>query len=95
MMNSILIQLQIRSVLYIQRVAELVRLVTGLRTASPVSSPALTPDVQHFDRTEDCPPSRCSGTQSCPNATSGPSSPDALYSDTSPRTEDAKEHRRE
>jgi len=30
---------------------------------------------------EDCPPSRCSGTQSCPDATSGPSSPDAHYSD--------------
>ena len=27
------------------------------------------------------PPSRCSGTQSCPDATSGPSSPDAHYSD--------------
>jgi len=34
-------------------------------------------------RTEDCPPSRCSGTQSCPDATSGPSSPDAHYSNTS------------
>jgi len=59
------------------------------------------------------PPSRCSGTQSCPDATSGPSCPDATsglscpdatsgpssadahYSDSSPRTEDAKEHRRE
>jgi len=28
-------------------------------------------------RTEDCPPRRCSGTQSCPDATSGPSCPDA------------------
>ena len=27
-------------------------------------------------------PSRCSGTQSCPDATSSPSSPDAHYSDT-------------
>ena len=32
-------------------------------------------------RTEDCPPRRCSGTPSCPDATSGPSSPDAYYSD--------------
>jgi len=59
-MNSILIQLQVRNVLYIQRVAELIRLVTGLRIASPVSTPApppaLSPDVQRFDtspRTED------------------------------------------
>jgi len=28
------------------------------------------------------PPRRCLGTQSCPDATSGPSSPDAHYSDT-------------
>jgi len=48
-MNSILIQRHVPKVLYIQRVAELVRLVTGLRTASPVSSPASSPDVQHFD----------------------------------------------
>jgi len=49
-------------------------------------------------------PSRCSGTQSCPDATCGPSSPDATsgpsspsahYSNTSPRTEYAKEHKRE
>ena len=32
-------------------------------------------------RTEICPPSWCSGTQSCPDATSGPSSPDPHYSD--------------
>jgi len=48
-MNSILIQRHVHNVLYIQRVAELVRLVTGLRTALPVSSPASSPDVQHFD----------------------------------------------
>jgi len=33
-------------------------------------------------RMEDCPPSRCSGTQSCPDATSGLLSPDADCSDT-------------
>jgi len=47
--NSILIQRHVHNVLYIQKVAELVRLVTGLQTASPVSSPASCPDVQHFD----------------------------------------------
>ena len=32
--------------------------------------------------TEDCPPPEpCSETQSCPDASSGPSSPDAHYSD--------------
>jgi len=61
MMNSMQMQRYVWKVLYIQRVAELVRLVTVLRTASPVSSPApppapppalspaSSPDVQHFD----------------------------------------------
>ena len=35
-------------------------------------------------RTEDCPPRRCSGTQSCPDATSGPSCPDATSGPSSP-----------
>jgi len=41
-MNSMLIQRHVHNVPYIQRVAELVRLVTELRTASPVSSPGAT-----------------------------------------------------
>jgi len=43
-------------------------------------------------------PSRCSETKAAVisrRAASGPSSPDAHYSDTSPRTEDVKERRRE
>jgi len=40
-------------------------------------------------------PSRCPGPQSYPDATSGPSCPDAHYSDTSPRMKYAKEPRRE
>ena len=53
-MNSMQIQRHVWKVLYIQRVPELVRLVTVLLTASRVSSPApppaLSPDVQHFDK---------------------------------------------